>query len=75
MKLKKISDFINLKEENLTSVAALFLMLAIGIFIGFSFKDSVGNKVLVKDEISEKVVSFVNSNFFSNQGQTASVVS
>lgn len=70
--------FKGIKEENLTSIAALFLMLAIGIFIGFSGKDSIlgkGNASLNKNEISEKVVNFVNANFLNSQGQTASVVS
>jgi glutaredoxin len=63
-------------KENLSSISTLFVILIIGIFIGFGIKDSVlGGETLGKNEISEKVVSFVNSNFFSSQGQTASIIS
>jgi len=59
-------------------IPTLVLMLVIGIIIGFGAKDLVlggSFKTLSKNEISEKVVNFVNSNFLSSQGKTASVVS
>ncbi|MDP2820722.1 MAG: hypothetical protein Q8O39_00765 [bacterium] len=71
-------NFKNISKENLIFIPVLFLILAIGIFIGFSAKDmglGGGNTTLSKNEISEKVVNFVNSNFLSSQGKIAVVVS